>query len=299
MKIKYILLSGAILAFSSCSTAYRSAQTPDDVYYSAAPVQSGYANSENDYVSPESEQDQNSYAYRNSEESQIRAGIQDPIYRSPISLDLGYGYGYGYNPYGFGSFYNPYYYGGYNPLSYMSLYNPYMSLGLGYGGLYNPYYSLYNPYYNIYNPYYGYGGSYIGSGHSYYPGTLTTNSGPRKFNLNPYTNRSSGAVGTRGNTGVMPYTPSTPIRRTTGVGNVIRRVFAPNRDTYVTPNNNRTNRVRSDNSNNVRNNNDNNYNRPPERTFNNMPQVNNTPSASTPSSSGGGGGSAPVRSFGR
>lgn len=297
MKIKYILLSGAIAAFSSCSTAYRSAQTPDDVYYSPAPAQSGYANSENDYVSPASDQDQNSYAYRNSDESQIRAGIDNPIYRSPISLDLGYGYGY--NPYGMGSLYSPYY-GGYNPLSYMSLYNPYMSFG--YGGFYNPYNSFYNPYGfgSLYNPYYGYGygGSYIGSGHSYYPGTSTTNSGPRKFNLNPYTSRSSGAVGTRGNTGVIPYTPSTPIRRTTGIGNAIRRVVSPNRDTYVTPNN-RSNRVRSDNSNDVRNNNNNNYNRPPERTFNNAPQVNNSPSVSTPSSSGGGGGSAPVRSFGR
>lgn len=296
MKIKYILLFGAIAAFSSCSTAYRTAQTPDDVYYSPAPAQSGYANSENDYLSPTSDQDANSYAYRNSEEAQIRAGIQDPIYRNPISLDLGFGYGY--NSLGLGSFYNPYYYGGYNPLSYMSLYNPYMPFG--YGGLYNPYYSFYSPYYSMYNPYgYGYGGSYYGSGHSYYPGTISsTYTGPRRFNLNPYTNRGSGAVGTRGNTGVAPYTPSTPIRRTTGVGNVIRRIVSPNRDTYVTPNNNRTNRVRSDNSNNVRNNN-NNYNRPPERTFNNTPQVNNSPSVSTPSSGGGGGGSAPVRTFRR
>ena len=156
MKIKYILLSGAVLAFSSCSTAYRTAQTPDDVYYSPAPAQSGYANSDNDYLSPTSDQDANSYAYRNSEESQIRAGIQNPIYRNPISLDLGYGYGY--NSFGLGSYYNPFYYGGYNPLSYMSLYNPYMSFG--FGGLYNPYYSFYNPYYNFYSPYYGYGGYY-------------------------------------------------------------------------------------------------------------------------------------------
>ena len=53
MKIKHLLLVGALAALGSCTTAYRSGQTPDDVYYSPAPEQ-------NTYVSTLSEKDQNS-----------------------------------------------------------------------------------------------------------------------------------------------------------------------------------------------------------------------------------------------
>ena len=34
MRTKILLLSLSVAAFSSCSTAYKSGQTPDDVYYS-------------------------------------------------------------------------------------------------------------------------------------------------------------------------------------------------------------------------------------------------------------------------
>lgn len=288
MKLKYIVLFGAVVAFSSCSTAYRSAQTPDDVYYSPAPVQGGYVNTN------KSDQGRDSYYYQDEEESQIRHGIQNPVYRTPVTVSLGYGYGY--NPYGYNSFYNPYYYGGYNPLSYMSFYNPYMPMayggfGYGFGSFYNPYNSFYNPYYNPY------GASY---GHSYYPGNIktTTNAGPRRYNLNPYINGNTRTSVLPGNTGVSPTTSTAPVRRTTGVGDAIRRVVSPNRErnTYVTPNNNSNNRTRNNNN----NNNNNNYNQRPERTFNNTPQVNSSPSVRTPSSSpSSSGSSAPVRSFGR
>lgn len=289
MKFKYIVLFAGLAAFSSCSTAYRSAQTPDDVYYSPSPVQSGYVNTD------KSEQGRDSYYYPGEEESQIRQGIQDPTYRTPVTVSLDYGYGY--NPYGYNSYYNPYY-GGYNSLSYMGMYNPYMpmpygGLAFGFGSFYNPYNSFYSPYYNTYNPYYN---PYYGAdGHASYPTNLSTStySGPRRYNLNPYIHGNTGSSVLNNNIEANPTT-SGNIRRTTGVGNVIRRVIAPNREsnTYVTPNNNR-----NDNSTNSRNNN---YNQPPARTFNNTPQVNSSPtvrmSSPSPSSSGA---SAPVRSFGR
>ncbi|HEY5367490.1 MAG TPA: hypothetical protein VIJ75_00740 [Hanamia sp.] len=285
MKLKYIFLFGAVVAFSSCSTAYRSAQTPDDVYYSPAPVQG-------ESVANMSDQGRDSYYYQDEEESQIRQGIQDPAYRTPLTVGLGYGMGY--NPYAYNSLYNPYY-GGYNPLSYMSFYNPYMPMsyggfGYGWGSFYDPYNSFNSPFYSPY-----YGGSYYG--HSYYPGNLyypgnigtTNSSSPRTFNLNPYTNGNSVRPG---NTGVVsPSNSPAPIRRTTGVGNVIRRVIEPSRErnTYVNPNNNGERN----------NNNNNNYNQPPQRTFN-TPQVNSSPSMGSPSSApSSSGGSAPVRSFGR
>lgn len=292
MKLKDIVLFGAVVAFSSCSTAYRSAQTPDDVYYSPAPKQAGYVSKD------KSEQGRDSYYYQDEEESQIRKGIQDPTYRTPLTTSIGFGYGYnpygynpyGYNPYGYNSFANPYY-GGYSSLSYMSFYNPsmamgYGSFGYGFGSQYSPYTSP------MYNPYYG------GTGNSYYPGSThttikSTYSGPRRYNLNPYINGNTGRSIVPGNTSVSPTTSEAA--RGTAVGNVIRRVISPNRErnTYVTPNNNRNN-----NSNARNNNND---NQRPERTFNNnTPQVNTSPAVRTPSPSpSSSGSSAPVRSFGR
>ena len=38
MNTRILLLAISIAAFSSCSSVYKSGQTPDDVYYSAAPA---------------------------------------------------------------------------------------------------------------------------------------------------------------------------------------------------------------------------------------------------------------------
>lgn len=308
MKIKHIIFFGAVVAFSSCSTAYRSGQTPDDVYYSPAPVQGSYASSANDdgYVSPENDNDQNSYYYRNNNDGQNYSGGMNQSYLAPVTLDLGFGYspygygGLGYNPYYYNSFGNPFY--SYNLYG---MYNPYMYNSFGYSGLgfYNPY-GFYDPY-SFYNPYM-YSPSFLGHyyPYSYYSVSGNSNiglySGPRRYNLNAYTNngatnRSTG-VGVRGsNSGYVPTSPA-PIRRTSGVGNVIRRVFSPNsNNTYVSPSNNRS----SNNSNNYRrNNNSENY-----RTFSNEQapsrNYNNSPSVSAPSNSGSSSGSAPVRTFRR
>ncbi|MGN6193323.1 MAG: hypothetical protein ACTHOB_00180 [Ginsengibacter sp.] len=327
MKIKHLLPVAFAVVLASCSTAYRSGQTPDDVYYSPAPEQPTYKTSDksSDYVTTENEQDRNSYNYRNDEENEIRAGIQNPIYRNSITFGMGYG---GYIPYSFSLFGGSPYYGGYDPFT-PYVYNPYG---------YNPY--AYSPYKSfVYNdmvfasPYYNYGYSPYGFnsfynpysiGYSpffysgYYPGiyspaykTINTNTGVRRYNLNAY-NNNSGSGATRGTPAqpvrtvtTQPNNGSVPVRSTTGttqptrgtgVGNVIRRVFTPSNRTYTNPNSTRTynnNNTRVYNNDNTRTyNNDNSRSYTPERSY--------QPSApSSSSSSGSSSGSAPVRTFRR
>lgn len=293
MKVQYILLFSLVAAISSCTTAYRSGQTPDDVYYSPTPEQ-------NSYVSSGSERDRNSYAYRNSEEAEIRRGIQNPVYRNPIALDLGIGYGsFGYNslysPFGYNSFYSPF---GYNSFYSPYGYNPYMS-----HGMYSPY--SYYPYgYNsFYNPYSFYGGSYYGYGYPGYltPSRINTNTGVRRYNLGAYNssiNNSPAAIrnAVRSNISSESAAPVRSFSNQTrsGSGNVIRRVFTPSENRSSTRNTNRTYNNRNEN-NNTR------QERPayeaPTRTFESR---SSTPSYNNSSSSGSSNNSsAPVRSFRR
>jgi hypothetical protein len=46
MKLKLLLLAVLIAALSSCTTSYKTGQTPDDVYYSPVRVQEEYVNSD-------------------------------------------------------------------------------------------------------------------------------------------------------------------------------------------------------------------------------------------------------------
>lgn len=102
MKFKILLSAfSAIAIISSCSTAYKNSQTPDDVYYSPA---SGTEK----YISREKE----TYTRRyDTEERQIRMRVYDYRWRS---LDYDYDYGCSYSPYYYGYnhgyYYNPYYY---------------------------------------------------------------------------------------------------------------------------------------------------------------------------------------------
>jgi hypothetical protein len=71
MNTRILLLAAVAVGLSSCSTMYKSGQTPDDVYYSPAPQQrvaSSYNNNNNDdeyyedngrdeYVDVQTEQD--------------------------------------------------------------------------------------------------------------------------------------------------------------------------------------------------------------------------------------------------
>jgi hypothetical protein len=256
MKTKHLLLLVLIaFALGSCSSAYRTGQTPDDVYYSPAPPPPV------EYVRTDNQQDKDTYAYNNtynSEDLAIRRGISDPRYRSNISLD----FGHGYNPYDYyGSpFYSPY----------SSYYNPYSYTGVTFFPYnYNPY-SYYSPFnYYYYSPVY----------FSKYSSPVSNYSGPRTFNLGAYNNN----VNTNRvyNHQVQPVTnntvpvrtfsaPSQPANRSSGVGNFIRRVFAPS--------NNDTRSFNNDNSSN--------NNSSPTRS-----------SGSSSSSSSSSGSSAPVRTF--
>jgi hypothetical protein len=295
MKIKHLLLLGVVAAFSSCSTAYRTGQTPDDVYYSPAPQ-------ENTYVSRVTEQDKNSYSYRNQEDANIRRGINDPVYRNAITFSTGMGYGYSpYSMFPYNSFNNPFYgnngYGyngyGYNSYGMKGMYDPYYN-SLGYNNL-NFYSSPYG-YYNSNSLGYGYSPYNYGYSPYYAPvlfshQNVNTNTGARRYNLNVYNNNPSANSGSGGNVQPIRTTPS----GTTGVGNVIRRVFTPSqRSTYSPPaNNSNSNNRRTYNNNNSDNNNRNNTYETPQRTF-----TPSTPSNSQPSSSESGN-SAPVRTFRR
>lgn len=289
MKTKYILLLGFVVAFSSCSTAYKTGQTPDDVYYSPtpAPTEEAYVVTENrnNYTSGNDE----SY-YNPDEDFQIRRGIRDSRYRGGVSLELGFGYNpYTFNPYGFN--YNPYYY---NPYGFNYGYSPYGFNNYGYKGIYDPYsygsyyshnyFGNYNYGYNSFNPFYGsyYSPVYL------YPGVgRLSKSTPRKVNLGAYNNPSV----RNGNTSSAPVrNMSAQETRQTGVGNVIRRVFTPSpnvRSSSSSSNN------RSYNNNREYNNNSN-ANPAPVRTFDNS---SSTRSSSGNNNSSSNSGSAPVRTF--
>jgi hypothetical protein len=265
MKTKHLLLLVLIAVFSSCSSAYRTGQTPDDVYYSPAPPPPV------DYVTTDNQQDRDTYAYNNtynSEDLEIRRGIRDPRYRSNISLDFGYGYS-PYDYYG-SSFYSPY----------SSYYNPYAFPGVTFYPYNHNYYSHYSPfnnyYYSPFNNYY-----YPPVYYSKYSSPVSNYTGPRTYNLGVYNNNTNSNRGF--NHPVQPTTinsapvrtfPTRPANRS-GVGSFIRRV--------LTPSNNNTRSYSNDNNSNDHSS--------PARTI----QTNTSGSSSSSSSSGSS--SAPVRTF--
>jgi hypothetical protein len=101
MKIKSLLFIIATAALASCSTAYKSGQTPDDLYY-AKPKAIVNVNTDR------YEKIDNSSAFQ---DRQIRMAIYDRRWRD---LDYEYDYNYSYSPYSYGYtygyYYNPYYY---------------------------------------------------------------------------------------------------------------------------------------------------------------------------------------------
>lgn len=238
MKTKLLLLAVSIAAFSSCSTMYKTVQTPDDVYYS--PVRSyeeGYHQNNKDVGSREPANN-----YYNSEDRAIRMGISNYRYRY-LNND------FAYSPYSF--YERPSYFGNYYSGNY---YNT--SYGHSY---YNDYY--YNPYYNAYPVYVT-------------PVSHIKNSTPRMTNLNGYTNNyNNNNSPLMSKPAARPIT--TPTSRTSSLGNILNKVFAPS-------------------VNNSNNNNNNTSNKNTERTYT-PPPANNNSSSSGSSSSGSSGGSRITR----
>lgn len=99
MNRQFLLLIFSIITLASCSTAYKTGQTPDDVYYS--PIRT---------YSEEEEKEETKEQYRNrdlTEERQIRMSAYNRRWRY-LDNDIYYNpYNYGYN---YGYYYNPFYY---------------------------------------------------------------------------------------------------------------------------------------------------------------------------------------------
>jgi hypothetical protein len=113
MYIKILIILTSLATLNSCSTAYRTGQTPDDVYYSPAKESSRYVAANN-----RDEDDYQQYddydTYHN--DRWMRMSIGNP-YRMSVFNDYywnDWGYGLGYSPWArpfyWNSFYNPYAY---------------------------------------------------------------------------------------------------------------------------------------------------------------------------------------------
>ena len=113
MKSFLPLLSLAFI-FTNCTTAYKSGQTPDDVYFSPARPTAEYVTTE--------KRDDPQYRYNEpSEDAYLRMMVHN---RRWSTLDDGY---YSYNPYYYSYFNNSFYYSSpWNPYNYWNYYyNPY------------------------------------------------------------------------------------------------------------------------------------------------------------------------------
>jgi len=103
MQSKILLIALSVAALSSCSTAYKTGQTPDDVYYSPAKV------IENDNRTEKRDR----VRYETEGDYEITMSIRDRRWRD-FRDDYSYSYSpYNYatcNTYNYGYYYNPYYY---------------------------------------------------------------------------------------------------------------------------------------------------------------------------------------------
>ena len=207
MNTKLILLTASIAAFSSCSTMYKTGQTPDDVYFSPTRSTETYVNANRDETPS-----QPANNYYSIEDRAIRLGISNYRHRN-FDND----FGYNYSPYDFSfssghGYYNNAYYGN------------------GYGNNYDPYYTniyygnyYYNPYYNAYPVY-------------VLPAGPIKNNTPRITNLSGYTNNYNN-VNTPTRSGLLAPHPSRGYnnsntnnsngRTSSGLGNILNKVLAP------------------------------------------------------------------------
>ncbi len=132
MKSVILLLFVSAALFTGCTTAYKTGQTPDDVYYSPARPQE-------EYVRAEKEEDRRStYDDAYYDDRYLRMKVRNR-YRWNDLNDWYYfeRYGFGYNYY-FGSFHNPY-----NSWNYY--YNPYSCCCYGQTIYVNPKATAYTP----------------------------------------------------------------------------------------------------------------------------------------------------------
>jgi hypothetical protein len=106
MNAKILLIAFSAAAFASCSTAYKSGQTPDDVYFSPVRLVDESRHDDSKDVARRTE--------TTAEDCRVRMVIHDPRWRD---FDDDYDYSYHNSPYGYstcncnnyGYYYNPYY----------------------------------------------------------------------------------------------------------------------------------------------------------------------------------------------
>ncbi len=220
MKITLSFLAlASIIAISSCSSAYKTTQTPDDVYYSPSSQKNRAAVAGDDQ--PEY------YSTNNPSDQYVQMKVQDEARWSYFD-DYNY-----YDSYYSPDVAAPYWGSGYGLYGGSGL-----GFGLGFGmGYYNPYsywnsYYAWNSYYNpyFYNPHYG-GGVIIANPRYYSYGT-TAYSGLRAFS--PASYRSTGISTNSSN---RFYTPGA-----SNSNNNVRNTYVPatnsNNNTYSRPSNN-------------------------------------------------------------
>lgn len=197
MKFSILLLALSAAAFSSCTSAYKTGQTPDDVYFS--PGREGKAQ---EYVQLEKKDDR---YYRGSddyyEDRYLRMRMQNR-YRWSVLDDYYFYNTYAYNPYGY----------------------------------YNSWNSPWNSYYtwnNYYNPYYGGVHCYPGSVIIKNPVNFTPPSRAVAFNPNSYnTGSNANRTGVSGRTLNNSYNNTNNTRynnsnsNRSSLGESVRKVFS-------------------------------------------------------------------------
>ncbi len=215
MSTRILLLAVGLAAFSSCSSVYKSGQTPDDVYYSPARPQE-------EYVEVQKDEDR----YQTYEEYQDN-------YRNDRFLRLGIG-----NPY-YMSYYNDYYafsdwrYNAYS-LNFNSPWNNYWTWN-----------SFYNPY--CYYP----GVTYINTHNFNYGGYSRPAGKPVAFDIRSYSRPNNGTRNGNFNNSYYNNTNNNSrYNNSNSFGNTLQRVFSGsannhNNNNSSTPSNNTSTPTRS------------------------------------------------------
>ncbi len=321
MNTKFLLLALVVVALSSCSTAYKSGQTPDDVYFSPAKEQ------KEEYVNVEERQDRNRSERYNPDNNNLYNN--SPYNNNSV---------YNNNPYNsyddfnglrndrmlrmsigsrmrLSTFDDYYWNDGYSSWKY----NNY---GSAFNNPWNSYHywnNYYNPYArsNMYNPYYssGYYGNF-GGGNIVIVNPKTSSAPvpvtrPRVFNPGLYSNNSYSNNNVYLDRNVPTSRPNTNSSNTrynntnrtnsSGLGNTMRKIFAPDNGGYYNNTNSGNTQSRGNRSEvyNAPAARSNTYEAPAARSNTyEAPSRSYTPSTPAPSSgssSGGGGVTRPTR----
>ncbi|MEJ7739121.1 MAG: hypothetical protein WKF97_16980 [Chitinophagaceae bacterium] len=289
MNSKVLFLALSVVALSSCSTAYKMGQTPDDVYFSPSREQ-------DEYVAAEDQEDRYYSPRTNSSPNRYEVYDDYNNFRNDRFLRMSIGNRYR------GSIYDDFYW---NDGLYGSNNWKYNNYGNNWNSPWNSYYywnNFYNPYnrFNYYSPYNGYSSPYNGYNNN---GLIVVNpkapvfnsSRPRLFNPVSYSNsynNNNRYIDRNAVINSRPATNNTGSRynNRNGFSNGVRRVISSlNNDSYY--NNSNNNRSGSSNNNSFT---------PSRSSSSDAPVRTYTPSSSSSSSSGssssgGGGVSRPTR----